>query len=158
VEVVASHGYLPSQFINPRVNRRSNEYNGDLSARLRFTREVLAAVRAAVGEDFIVGMRISSDERDATGLSESESLEAAVALQDEVDYLSIVGGTSATSGGALHIVPPMAFASAWLADEAARFKQNAHPAVCHRAHQSTPGGRAHACRRAGRCVRHDPRT
>ena len=44
VEVVASHGYLPAQFLNPRVNRRTDGYNGDLDARLRFLREVLAAV------------------------------------------------------------------------------------------------------------------
>ncbi|WP_439144681.1 FAD-dependent oxidoreductase [Ventosimonas gracilis] len=123
VEVVASHGYLPAQFINPRVNRRDDGYNGDLQARLRFVREVLAAVRAAVGEDFIVGLRISSNERDDTGLTESESLQAAMALQDEVDYLSMVGGTSATLGGAVHIVPPMAIEVAYLAEEAARFKQ-----------------------------------
>ena len=40
VEVVASHGYLPAQFLNPRVNRRSDGYNGDLDARLRFTRDL----------------------------------------------------------------------------------------------------------------------
>jgi len=123
VEVVASHGYLPAQFINSRINRRADGYNGDLQARLRFVREVLQAVRGAVGEDFIVGLRISSDERDITGLSEDESLEAGIALQDEVDYLSIVGGTSATLGGAIHIVPPMAVAVAYLAGEAGRFKQ-----------------------------------
>ncbi len=64
VEVVASHGYLPAQFLNPRVNRRTDGYNGDLDARLRFLREVLAAVRAATSEDFIVGLRLSADERD----------------------------------------------------------------------------------------------
>jgi 2,4-dienoyl-CoA reductase-like NADH-dependent reductase (Old Yellow Enzyme family) len=35
VEVVASHGYLPAQFINPRVNRRTDGYNGELEQRLR---------------------------------------------------------------------------------------------------------------------------
>lgn len=45
VEVVASHGYLPAQFLNPRVNLRSDGYNGSLEQRLRFLREVLAAVR-----------------------------------------------------------------------------------------------------------------
>jgi len=123
VEVVASHGYLPAQFINPRVNLRTDGYGGDLAGRLRFTREVLAAVRGAVGEDFIVGLRISADERDSIGLSEDESLEAAIALQDEVDYLSLVAGTSATLGGAVHIVPPMAVAAAYLAEEAGRFKR-----------------------------------
>ncbi|PXX68228.1 MULTISPECIES: FAD-dependent oxidoreductase [unclassified Pseudomonas] len=123
VEVVASHGYLPAQFLNPRVNLRSDGYNGELEQRLRFLREVLAAVRAATGEQFIIGLRISADERDSQGLSEDESLAAAVALQGQPDYLHIVAGTSASLGGALHIVPPMAIEPAYLAREAATFKQ-----------------------------------
>lgn len=122
VEVVASHGYLPAQFLNPRVNRRTDGYNGDLDARLRFLREVLAAVRAATSEDFIVGLRLSADERDPEGLSESESLQAAEAVQGELDYLHIVAGTSASLGGAIHIVPPMAIEPAYLAREAGTFK------------------------------------
>ncbi|MNG84704.1 NADH oxidase [compost metagenome] len=123
VEVVASHGYLPAQFINPRVNRRTDDYNGALEQRLRFLREVLAAVRDATDEQFIVGLRISADERDSEGLSEDESLAAAQALQNQCDYLHIVAGTSASLGGAVHIVPPMAIEPAYLAREAGTFKQ-----------------------------------
>jgi len=122
VEVVASHGYLPAQFLNPRVNRRTDQYNGALEQRLRFLREVLAAVRAATDEHFVIGLRICADERDAEGLTESESLEAVLCLQTQLDYVHIVAGTSASTGGAIHIVPPMAIAAAYLADEAARFK------------------------------------
>ncbi|MFJ3468925.1 FAD-dependent oxidoreductase [Pseudomonas sp. NPDC090201] len=122
VEVVASHGYLPAQFINPRVNRRTDAYNGDLEQRLRFVREVIAAVRASTDEQFIIGLRISADERDSEGLSEDESLSAARALQTSVDYIHIVAGTSASLGGAVHIVPPMAIEAAYLAREAGTFK------------------------------------
>ncbi|MEB3881501.1 oxidoreductase, partial [Pseudomonas guariconensis] len=122
VEVVASHGYLPAQFLNPRVNRRTDGYNGGLEQRLRFVREVLSAVRAATDEQFIVGLRISADERDPEGLTEDESLVAAQALQGEIDYLHIVAGTSASQGGAVHIVPPMAIEPAYLAREAGTFK------------------------------------
>ncbi|UVL87256.1 oxidoreductase [Pseudomonas sichuanensis] len=122
VEVVASHGYLPAQFINPRVNRRSDGYNGGLEQRLRFLREILAAVRAATDEQFIVGLRISADERDAEGLTEDESLAAVQALQASLDYVHIVAGSSASLGGAIHIVPPMAIEAAYLAREAGTFK------------------------------------
>ncbi|OLF54767.1 FAD-dependent oxidoreductase [Pseudomonas chlororaphis] len=122
VEVVASHGYLPAQFLNPRVNRRDDGYNGDLAQRLRFLREVLAAVRASTDEQFIVGLRISADERDPEGLTEDESLAAVQALQAELDYVHIVAGTSASLGGAVHIVPPMAIEAAYLARDAATFK------------------------------------
>ncbi|MFQ6573815.1 FAD-dependent oxidoreductase [Pseudomonas sp. UM16] len=122
VEVVASHGYLPAQFINPRVNRRSDGYNGELEQRLRFLREVIGAVRAATADDFIIGLRISADERDAEGLTEDESLAAVKALQGSLDYVHIVAGTSASLGGAVHIVPPMAIEAAYLAREAGTFK------------------------------------
>lgn len=122
VEVVASHGYLPAQFLNPRVNRREDGYNGDLEARLRFLREILAAVRLAGGEDFIVGLRISADERDPQGLGEDETLQAVLALEPELDYVHLVAGTSASFGGAVHIVPPMAVEPAYLAPTAAGFK------------------------------------
>ena len=46
-EIVASHGYLPSQFLNPRTNLRTDAYGGDPERRLRFLREALAAARAA---------------------------------------------------------------------------------------------------------------
>ena len=122
VEVVASHGYLPAQFINPRVNQRSDGYNGDLEQRLRFVREVIAAIRASTDEQFIIGLRISADERDPEGLSEDDSLAAVQALQRELDYVHIVAGTSASLGGAVHIVPPMAIEAAYLAREAGTFK------------------------------------
>ncbi|WP_068587071.1 MULTISPECIES: FAD-dependent oxidoreductase, partial [unclassified Pseudomonas] len=122
VELVASHGYLPAQFLNPRVNRRSDGYNGELEQRLRFIREVLAAMRVSTADDFIIGLRISADERDPEGLTEDESLAAAQHLQDQLDYLHIVAGTSASLGGAVHIVPPMAVEAAYLAREAGTFK------------------------------------
>ena len=122
VELVASHGYLPAQFINPRVNRRSDGYNGELEQRLRFIREILDAMRASTDAEFIIGLRISADERDPEGLTEDESLGAVQLLQGQLDYVHIVAGTSASLGGAVHIVPPMAVEAAYLAREAGTFK------------------------------------
>ncbi|NTZ70138.1 FAD-dependent oxidoreductase [Pseudomonas protegens] len=122
VELVASHGYLPAQFINPRVNRRTDGYNGELEQRLRFIREILDAMRASTDTDFIIGLRISADERDPEGLTEDESLAAVQMLQGQLDYVHIVAGTSASLGGAVHIVPPMAVEAAYLAREAGTFK------------------------------------
>ncbi|MCS4259513.1 2,4-dienoyl-CoA reductase-like NADH-dependent reductase (Old Yellow Enzyme family) [Pseudomonas protegens] len=122
VELVASHGYLPAQFINPRVNRRTDGYNGELEQRLRFIREILDAMRASTDAEFIIGLRISADERDPEGLTEDESLAAVQLLQGQLDYVHIVAGTSASLGGAVHIVPPMAVEAAYLAREAGTFK------------------------------------
>ena len=59
VELHGAHGHLIDQFFYPASNQRTDEYGGDLAGRMRFGLEVIRAVRAAVGEDFPVGMRIS---------------------------------------------------------------------------------------------------
>jgi 2,4-dienoyl-CoA reductase-like NADH-dependent reductase (Old Yellow Enzyme family) len=122
VEVVASHGYLPAQFLNPRVNLRDDDYGGSLENRLRFLRDVVAAIRAKTGPDFIIGLRISGDEKDADGLTDSESLTALTALEGLFDYYNLVAGSSASLGGAVHIAPPMAFANGYTAPMAAAAK------------------------------------
>ncbi len=121
-EVVASHGYLPSQFLNPRVNQRGDEYGGDLHHRLRFLREVIADIRAKTDEKFVVGMRISGGEMDHEGLTPDEALEAIASLEQNIDYVSVVGGTSASIGGAVHIVPPMSFSNGYMAPFSERVK------------------------------------
>ncbi len=123
VELVASHGYLPAQFLNPRVNRRTDDYGGSLENRLRFAREALEAIRAATSEDFVVGLRISAGDRDENGLTPDEALDGCRLLEPLIDYVSVTTGTSASLGGAVHIVPPMAYASAYLASDAARFRK-----------------------------------
>jgi 2,4-dienoyl-CoA reductase-like NADH-dependent reductase (Old Yellow Enzyme family)/thioredoxin reductase len=125
VEIVASHGYLPAQFLNPRVNLRTDGYGGDMQGRLRFLREVIREVRARVSADFVVGLRISGSEVDEQGLTQDETLDAVTELDDSIDYVHITVGTSATLGGAIHIAPPMAFKTAYVVPYAARIKRQA---------------------------------
>ncbi len=129
VEIVASHGYLPAQFMNAKVNRREDDYGGSLENRLRFTREAIARVRRSTPDDFIIGMRFSGDEKDAEGLEETETLAIARSLKNELDYLNVIAGTSASASGAVHIVPSMANAHAYLAPYAAQVKQATGSAV-----------------------------
>lgn len=125
VELVASHGYLPAQFLNPAVNRRTDEYGGSFENRLRFLREAIAAVREQIGRDIAVGLRISVDEESHDGLTSDESLAALALIEQDgdLDYVSVVAGTSATLAGAGHIVPPMNEASMYTAPLALRVKQ-----------------------------------
>ncbi|MGE3876412.1 MAG: FAD-dependent oxidoreductase [Parvibaculaceae bacterium] len=123
VEIVGSHGYLPAQFLNPRVNRREDRFGGGLENRIRFIREAALAVRKKVPEDFIVGMRLSGDEVDADGLQEDETLAACRLLKDDLDYFNVIAGTSASQGGAVHIVPPMLIENAYVAPYARKLKQ-----------------------------------
>ncbi len=124
-EIVASHGYLPAQFLNPRVNRREDEYGGAILNRARFLIEVAGAIRAAVGPDFVIGVRISGEEKDAEAIDTAEVLQVCRmldALSGGPDYFSVIAGTSASFAGAVHIVPPMIVANAYVAPMAAAVK------------------------------------
>jgi 2,4-dienoyl-CoA reductase-like NADH-dependent reductase (Old Yellow Enzyme family)/pyruvate/2-oxoglutarate dehydrogenase complex dihydrolipoamide dehydrogenase (E3) component len=123
VEFVASHGYLPSQFLNPQVNTRQDEFGGSLENRLRFLQLVLDEMRLQTSENFVIGMRISAGERDEAGLTADDALETCTQLESRLDYVNVTAGTSATLGGAVHIVPPMAFPNAYLANDARAYKQ-----------------------------------
>ena len=123
VEIVASHGYLPSQFLNPRVNKRSDGYGGSAESRLRFLREVIAACRAATGVDFVIGLRISTSEMDEEGLQMQETLEACKQVAPQLDYVNLIAGNSASLGGAVHIVPPMSVANAYIAPDSKVFRE-----------------------------------
>ncbi|HXD21155.1 MAG TPA: NADH:flavin oxidoreductase [Vicinamibacterales bacterium] len=66
IEIVACNGYVLHQFLSGAINDRRDEYNGDLRTRARLLLEVLAAVRAEVGRDFFVSMKLSGrDEHNA---------------------------------------------------------------------------------------------
>jgi 2,4-dienoyl-CoA reductase (NADPH2) len=60
IEVTASKGYLLQQFLNPWSNRRTDEYGGSKEKRFRLVREVITAVRKAVGPDYLLGVRLSA--------------------------------------------------------------------------------------------------
>ena len=120
-EIVASHGYLPAQFLNPRVNLRDDAYGGSFDRRLKFLRDVIAAIRTAAG-DTVIGVRISGAELDADGLTETGVMATCKEIAKDIDYLSVVAGTSASLGGSVHIVPPMGLDHAYVAPFAAAIR------------------------------------
>ena len=86
--------HLIPQFWSPAVNRRTDEYGGSLENRMRFSLEVLQEVREQVGDDYIIGVRLSGDELLEEGLSGQECLEIAQILAEtgSVDFLNVMGG------------------------------------------------------------------
>ena len=86
--------HLIPQFWSPAVNRRTDEYGGSLENRLRFSLEILDAVREQVGADYIVGIRLSGDELLDEGLSPEQCLEIANIMADtgQIDFLNVLGG------------------------------------------------------------------
>ena len=123
VELLASHGLLFAQFLNPRTNLRTDRYGGSPENRLRFLVECLAGARRAVG-DRLLGLRISAEELEADGLTPAEVLAACQALASlgAVDYLNVTVGSMAGQGGSIHVVPPMGYAPAYVAPHAATLR------------------------------------
>jgi N-methyl-L-proline demethylase len=82
-------------FWSPATNHRGDDWGGSLDNRLRFTWAVIDAVRAAVGPDFIVGIRMVADEDWDKGLSREEGVEIARASRPRAS------STSSTSSAAI---------------------------------------------------------
>ncbi len=94
VQLHAAHGYLISQFLSPLTNLRTDGWGGDAERRRRFLLAVVAAVRAAVGPDFPVGVKLNSADFQRGGFDEQESMEVVAALDAAgIDLLEISGGT-----------------------------------------------------------------
>ena len=124
VELVASHGYLLGQFLNSNINQRSDAYGGSRAGRMRFLQEAIAATRRGAGEDMVLGVRLSGEEKDHHGVEIDEMLEVCAAMDANpaLDYLNVTAGTSAGLAGSTHIVPPMAYEAAYTAPIAAAIK------------------------------------
>ncbi len=89
---------IADQFWNPATNKRHDAYGGSLENRMRFSIEVIDAIRATVGTDFIVGARVSGDDRTNPGLTPDESFEIIRRLDalEKLDYFTVVAGTIET--------------------------------------------------------------
>jgi len=98
IEIPFSHGYLIHQFLSPHTNRRDDEYGGSLENRLRFGREVIAAVRQAVGEDFPIVVRMNATDYVEGGL-DIEDAEVLAPLLERmgISALSVTSGTMCES-------------------------------------------------------------
>ncbi len=107
VDIVAFANHLPDQFWSPLSNRRGDRYGGSLENRMRFSVEVLQAIRRAVGPAFIVGLRISGDEFVEGGLGPKDLQEIAgrLAVSGLIDYLSVSGGAGMTPWAQAAVVP-----------------------------------------------------
>ncbi|GAA0307903.1 NADPH-dependent 2,4-dienoyl-CoA reductase [Psychrobacter aestuarii] len=81
VEVMGSEGYLINQFLSRHVNKRKDEYGGDIDGRMRFAVEIVQAIRAAVGEDFIIVFRLSMLDLVKDGNTMAEVIAVAQALE-----------------------------------------------------------------------------
>ena len=101
VEVAGANGMLPTQFLSPAINSRTDEYGGSLENRARFALEIVGAIRGEIGDDFCLGFKISVAEEPREllpwlrgGNSVEDVVRVGRWLQDAgVDYLHVSSGT-----------------------------------------------------------------
>ena len=108
-----AYGHLMDQFWSPLTNTMEAPYGGSLDERLKFSFEVLTAIRRRVGSEFIVGVRYTGDEVLDGGLSREEGLEISRRLKRSgmVDFLNIVRGHIDTDAGLTDLIPIQGMAS-----------------------------------------------
>jgi len=81
VQLHAAHGYLISQFLSPFVNKRTDEWGGDLARRMRFLRAACEAVRAQVGPEYPLWAKLGMQDAVEGGLTLEEGAQVVAALQ-----------------------------------------------------------------------------
>jgi 2,4-dienoyl-CoA reductase-like NADH-dependent reductase (Old Yellow Enzyme family) len=89
-ELQASHSSLIRQFFSPYYNRRTDAYGGSLENRMRFVLEVIKAIRAEIGRDFTLGIRLCGDELIPAGLTLDDVREIARRLEatGQLDFIN----------------------------------------------------------------------
>jgi 2,4-dienoyl-CoA reductase-like NADH-dependent reductase (Old Yellow Enzyme family) len=97
VELSACHGHLFHLFLSPRANHRDDGYGGDDAGRVRFLAEMVASVRAACGEGFIIGVKMPADDGlpDSIPPAQAERLLCALLAQCRPDMLCFAQGAHA---------------------------------------------------------------
>ena len=95
VEVHIAHGYLLQQFMSTATNQRTDGYGGPWENRIRLAREIVGAVRDAVGSDVVVGVRIGSEAVGDRGVTEHDCAELVRVLADDglIDYVNLTYGS-----------------------------------------------------------------
>lgn len=98
VELHMAHGYILNQFMSPYANKRTDGYGGSVEGRARFAKEVVEAVRQAVGPDFPVTAKINATDRVSGGL-EPEDWKTILPILEKagLDAVNVSGGIAETT-------------------------------------------------------------
>ena len=94
VDIHGAHFYLISEFLSPLFNKRKDEYGGSDENRARFLKEIIEKIREKVGKEFIVGVKINSEDGCVEGINPEGFITACkIAEKAGVDYIQISGMT-----------------------------------------------------------------
>jgi len=94
VQIHAAHGYLLSQFLSPNTNKRTDDYGGSIHNRARLLFDIIRGVRAALGSDFPISVKLNSADFQRGGFNEEDAMLVIRELETlNIDLLEISGGT-----------------------------------------------------------------
>lgn len=95
IEIHGAHGYLLSSFLSPYTNKRTDKYGGSFDNRLTLAINLIRKSREALGDNFIIGFRISGDEHIDGGLSLADTQKIVPIFENEgIDYIHLSSGAA----------------------------------------------------------------
>lgn len=100
VEVHCSHGYLLSDFVSPRSNRRTDEFGGTVENRAKIVIEIIRGIKKNCGENFPISIRLSGDELVTDGNKKRDAAVLAMILEDAgADMINVSCGVCGVGHG-----------------------------------------------------------
>ena len=108
VEIHGAAGCIPTNFLSPHDNHRTDMYGGSLHNRMRLLIEMVRDMKKKCGPDFPIGVKLSTVDWEPEGITLDETIEVAKALEKEgVSYINVMAGTHATA--AMEFLMPSCF-------------------------------------------------
>jgi 2,4-dienoyl-CoA reductase-like NADH-dependent reductase (Old Yellow Enzyme family) len=106
---IECYGHLADQFWSPATNRRDDGYGGTLDNRMRFSQEVVRAIRTRIGGAVILGLRMVCDEDWEKGLTRQEGFAIAqrFAASGDIDFINVIRGHIDSDEALSHVIPGM---------------------------------------------------
>lgn len=125
VQLHAAHGYLISQFLSPYTNKRSDDWGGTPEKRRRFLIETVRGVRAAVGPEFPILIKLNADDGLPDGVKLAEAVDTVAVLEDAgVDAIEVSGGMYDSAPFSCQMKIDSPEKEAYFADNAREMKKN----------------------------------
>lgn len=128
IELHCAHGYLLQQFLSPYTNKRNDKYGGNFENRMRFVAEIVKGIKAACGNEFVLGIRLSVEEfLDQTGVTEDYiHIEDGVRIAKYfegvgIDFIDVSVGLYETG---ITAIEPISFPQGWRRDFIKAVKDN----------------------------------
>ncbi|MDZ7600902.1 MAG: NADH:flavin oxidoreductase [Hoeflea sp.] len=118
------YGHLMDQFMSPLTNELDAPYGGSLENRARFALEVVAAIKARVGDRLLIGVRYTADETAPGGITEEEGVAIGHMFKasGNVDFLNVIRGQIHTDPAMTDVIPVQGMKSAPHLDFAGRIR------------------------------------